>query len=753
MAYNVRYDFVGGATVGSVIGAEHFGTNYLFHHDRVAADSSFPEIMDRVGIDLIRYPGGTVTEEFFDLDNPTATVQSSTFGRNDREVTPIQEFLNYAAQSGSKAVIVLPTYRYFDQATRQVDPAAEAIIKDFVRAVLAGDYGDAEVSGFEIGNEWYQNRFNWSAAEFGELQSKIGLWVDEVIQEDAEWSDTGVYVQAGRGDDDHNGIEDDQELAAQFTQQELDAVDGLISHFYASTGSGNPMILGGSVNRRLREMAEHWDTSDETGLDLVVTEWNIGGDGPDNTSVTGLMRNVALLNVFSNMMERGVDMSAIWTAQAPGPASLSNKEGDDHLTSTGFLYRMMRRELVDTQAVENVQGDEILAGNGDEIGRTYVFQGDGKTVIYLASGVGETINLDVDFGQYMTADSHIHATVLGAAEGAEATDYRVEATMKTISHGEIGTNGSYTFSLDDYEVVQVVITTGTGVRLFGDDQNATNDTFDGTAHADEIWGFDGDDEINGFEGDDLLNGGAGDDALSGGAGADVFVGSAGSDTIDGGAGDDTLDYSDNASAVRIYAREGVAEEDGSGAADEFSNIENFIGSDHNDTIFTDETTSSVDSGAGDDFVRMLGGDDVALDAGDGNDFVLTEAGNARVELGAGDDKLLSYSAKVDVDGGAGDDVIHGGSCNDTIDGGQGNDLLSGGGGEDTFVYKEGGGTDTILDFDTSQDILDLTDLDITFADIEVVETDRGVDLRVAGQSIVQLQSVTADEVATDMFAM
>ncbi|WP_306114810.1 MULTISPECIES: cellulase family glycosylhydrolase [unclassified Roseovarius] len=753
MAYNVRYDFEGGATVGSVIGAEHFGTNYLFHHDRVGADSTFPEIMDRVGIDLIRYPGGTVTEEFFDLSNPTATLQPSILGRNDRDVTPIQEFLNYAAQSGSKAVIVLPTYRYFDQDTREIDPAAEAIIKDFVRAVLAGDYGDAQISGFEIGNEWYQDKFNWSAAEFGELQSKMALWIDEVIQEDAEWSDTGVYIQAGRGDDDGNGIEDDQELAAQFTQQELDAVDGLISHFYASTSSGNSMILGGNVNRRLKDMADYWDTSDETGLDLVVTEWNIGGNGPDDTSVTGLMRNVALLNVFSNMMEQGVDMSAIWTAQAPGPASLSNKEGDDHLTSTGFLYRMMRRELVDTQAVETVQGDEILAGNGQEIGRTYVFQGDGKTVLYLASGVGETINLNVDFGQYMTAGSHIHATVLDAAEGASATDYRVEATMKTISHGEIGNSGSYTFSLGDYEVVQVVITNGTGVRLFGDDQNATNDTFDGTAHADEIWGLDGDDEINGFDGDDLIDGGAGNDALSGGAGDDLIVGGAGSDTIDGGAGEDTLDYSDNASAVRIYAREGVAEKDESGEADAFANVEHFIGSDHDDTIFTGESTASVDSGAGKDFVRILGGDDVEVETGDGNDFVLAESGRASVDLGEGNDKLLAYSADVDVDGGAGDDVIHGGSGNDTIDGGQGNDVMSGGDGQDTFVYNNDGGTDTILDFDTSQDILDLTDLDITFADIEVVETDRGVDLRVAGQSIVQLQSVTAEEIATDMFAM
>ena len=769
MSHSASYEFRGGNSVGSVIGAEHFGTNYLFHHDRVDADSTFPQVIDRVGVDLIRYPGGTITEEFFDLANPTASVQPSTFGRSDKTVTPIQEFLTFTQEVGAQAVIVLPTYRYFDEVTRQIDPAAEAIVKSFIRAVLAGDYGDAAINGFEIGNEWYQTRFDWTAAEFGEFQSKMGVWINEVIQEDPTWSDVGVYIQAGRGDDDDNGIEDDQELAAQFTQQELDAVDGLISHFYASTSSGNPLILGGNVHNRLNVIKDNWDTTGANGLDLVVTEWNIGGAGPDNTSVTGLMRNVALLNVFSNMMEQGVDLSAIWTAQAPGPAALSNKEGDDHLTSTGYLYRMMRRELVDTQAVDTVQSDAINDSQGDRIGRTYVFQGEDKTVIYLASGVGERIDLDVDFGPYMQAGAHVHATVLGAAPGFDATDYRTVAQMTTIHDRAFANNGKHTFNLDAYEVVQVVITTGTGVQLFGDDDVATNDIFDGTAHDDEIWGFDGDDKLIGFGGDDALNGGAGadtlngltgDDTIDGGTGDDVIWGGdgddqivtgAGADTVDGGAGNDTLDYSSSDAGVRIYAREGMAEEDGSGNSDSFSGVENFVGSDYDDTIFTDNTTASVDSGDGDDFVRILGGDETDIETGSGNDFVLAEFGSASVELGAGNDKFLSYAAETNVDGGEGDDIIHGGTKNDTIDGGQGNDTLSGGEGQDTFVYSRDGGSDVILDFSTTEDMLDLSDLNIEFGDIDVVSTDEGVELRVEGEGIVELQSVAAVDVTDDLF--
>ena len=753
MTYRVNYNFQVGEKVGSEIGAEHFGTNYLFHHDRVNADSTFPDIMDRVGIDLIRYPGGTVTEEFFDISNPTATVQSSLFGRPDRDVTPIQEFLEYVGQSGSEAIIVLPTYRYFDTTTREIDPAAETEIKAFVRAVLAGDYGNAEIKGFEIGNEWYQDKFDWNAAEFGELQSKIALWIDEVVQENGEWSDVDVYAQAGRGDDDHNGIEDDQEIAAQFNEAELDAIDGLISHFYASTSSGNPLILGGNVNRRLNDLADYWDVTDETGLDLVVTEWNVGGNGEDDTSVSGLMRNVALLNVFSNMMERGVDTSAIWTAQAPGAASLGTIEGDDHLTSTGYLYRMMRRELVDTQAVETAQDDEIYDQNGNEIGRTYIFQGNDKTVIYLASGINDDIDLTVNLGAFTTEDSHIHATVLGAAEGFQADDYRIEASTTTISNREFDNSGNQIFNLKEYEVIQVVITTGTGVKMFGDDQNATDDTFDGTAYGDEIWGLDGNDEIAGFAGDDHLHGGAGNDVIDGGQGNDVITTGAGSDAVDGGTGEDTLDYSGNQSGVRIYAREGMVEEDETGEVDSFAGIEKFIGTDYADTVFTDHATTSVDSGSGDDFIRVLGGENVAVRAGEGDDFVLAEFGETTVELGAGNDRFLSYTAEVSVEGGEGDDVIHGGDQNDTINGGEGNDVLSGGGGRDVFVFNRDEGTDVVLDFDASQDSLDLTDFDVAFDDIDVVSTADGVELEVGGETIVLLQSVAAEDVTSDVFSL
>ncbi len=751
MTYNTSYVFQGGNASGSRIGVEHFGTNYLFHHDRVSEGSSFPEVKDRVGIDLIRYPGGTVTEEYFDLSDPTANVQASSFGHGSRPVTPIDAFLDYVGNAGAQAVIVLPTYRYFDHATRRINPAAEAEIKGFIRAVMAGDFGQAQINGFEIGNEWYQKRFDWTATEFGKLQSKIAGWIDEVLQEDRAWSEADIYVQAARGDDDKNGIADNLEIAAEFSPAEMAAVDGLVTHYYASTSSSNPLVLGGALGRRFDEIKHHWGISGNTGPDLAVTEWNIGENGPDNTSINGLMRNVALLNVFSQMMENGVDLSTIWTAQAPSPAALSNKEGSDALTATGYLYRMMRRELVDTRAVNMTQDEKIHAADGTAIARSYVFESANKTVLYIASGVDRSINLDVNLATYMSPGAHIHATILGAAPGAQATDYHVTPEMTAISATHLGTGGRHQINLGQYEVIQFVITRNSGVDLFGDDANATHDWLAGTAHADKIYGFDGNDTITGFGGKDVLAGGDGDDIIDGGQSDDLIIAGNGSDKMFGGSGDDTLDYSQSTSAVRIYAREGIVEKDGTDEVDTFTKVENFIGSDYDDTIFVAKTTRSVQSGDGDDFARVQSGGDLSLEMGDGDDFVLLETGEATVDLGDGDDRLLSYCATVRAHGGNGNDDIQGGDHADEIGGGAGNDTLTGGDGADVFVFAPAEGMDVITDFDLDQDRLDLTAFGIGFADLGLAERTDSTVLHIDGTNVAELLTIAQDDITADMF--
>ena len=60
-------------------------------------------------------------------------------------------------------------------------------------------------------------------------------------------------------------------------------------------------------------------------------------------------------------------------------------------------------------------------------------------------------------------------------------------------------------------------------------------------------------------------------------------------------------------------------------------------------------------------------------------------------------------------GGSGNDTIDGGAGDDRLDGNAGDDTLTGGEGSDTFFQTLGEtGTDTITDFDPSQDTINLS---------------------------------------------
>ena len=98
-------------------------------------------------------------------------------------------------------------------------------------------------------------------------------------------------------------------------------------------------------------------------------------------------------------------------------------------------------------------------------------------------------------------------------------------------------------------------------------------------------------------------------------------------------------------------------------------------------------------GSNDDILKGEDGDDI-LSGGDNNDTL---------DGGSDDDKLY---------GDGGNDTLFGGKGDDLLIGGTGEDILSGGDGEDTFVWTASDvyGSDTIKDFDVTEDKLDLSDL-------------------------------------------
>ncbi|MEH7830199.1 calcium-binding protein [Gemmobacter denitrificans] len=155
------------------------------------------------------------------------------------------------------------------------------------------------------------------------------------------------------------------------------------------------------------------------------------------------------------------------------------------------------------------------------------------------------------------------------------------------------------------------------------------------------------------------------------------------------------------------------------------------------------------SGYAIEFTGSAGADTVRGYAAD--DVLLGGAGADRLHGMAGDDLLLGGHGADILRGYKGADDLRGGAGADTLVGGGGADVLTGGSGADVFVFSTARGTDTVTDFDVTQDLLDLTALGADgLADLTVTETETGVDL-VLGQITIALNGVAAADLTDDLF--
>ncbi|WP_349617119.1 M10 family metallopeptidase C-terminal domain-containing protein [Azotobacter salinestris] len=248
-----------------------------------------------------------------------------------------------------------------------------------------------------------------------------------------------------------------------------------------------------------------------------------------------------------------------------------------------------------------------------------------------------------------------------------------------------------------------------------------DDQLHGTLVGEEILGAGGADRLYGYGGADLLDGGAGRDKLSGGEGADTFVFSAREDSHRSAAGtfsDRILDFDPAQDKIDVSALgfSGL----GNGYAGTLAVTTNADGS-------RTYLKSYEADAEGRTFEVALDGNHAAALSADNIVFGASTPVDPNVEgtpvVGTDlDDQLHGTLASEQILGGSGADRLYGYAGNDVLDGGAGRDKLSGGEGADTFVFSAredshrsplGTFSDQILDFDASQDRIDVSALGFT----------------------------------------
>ena len=231
-------------------------------------------------------------------------------------------------------------------------------------------------------------------------------------------------------------------------------------------------------------------------------------------------------------------------------------------------------------------------------------------------------------------------------------------------------------------------------------------------YQDEYTGTDSAETVEGGGGDDTITGLGGDDTLTGNEGADTFV-------FGSGHGDDTItDFTVDTDRIDLTGLTGITQ---------FSDL----------TISDDANGNAV----------------IDLSAQGGGSITLT--GVSTSELDA--DDFVFYV-----------NVYTGTVFSDTIEGAHGDDTLTGGGGADTFVFRDDSANDTITDFDTARDKIDLTGLTatVTWAALSskittvtdpndnTIVTGLKIDLSDFGGGTITLTGLTAvSDLTEDMFIL
>ncbi len=272
------------------------------------------------------------------------------------------------------------------------------------------------------------------------------------------------------------------------------------------------------------------------------------------------------------------------------------------------------------------------------------------------------------------------ATALGLGPEVLAT---LQALLDEYDDGTVTPDGIVSGS-DASDLIDASYVDADGDQIgAGDDYvtgGAGDDTLRPTGGDDTVIGGDGEDVIYAHTGHDVIEGNAGNDTLQGGEGDDTLTGGAGADWIDGGDGLDYASYADASAGVRLDLL-GLVAALGDAAGDTVQNIEGVIGSDHDDTLYGDNAANHLIGGLGDDRLYGRGGGDT-------------------VDGGAGNDRLFGNGVQDIMIGGAGADVF---GFNNEADSRDGID-----------------NRDTIVDFETGVDVIDLGNVD---ADISTAEDD------------------------------
>lgn len=577
-----------------------FGVNTLVTYEQLLDDPTLWDNIADLGSQNLRYPGGTVTETLFDIENPDAT--SATYQGNTDPLIGMTEFMTRAADAGASIDFVLPTRNLFTESAadalvngtygnRTVDmDYLQTTYHDFIVDLLtqAQDLG-VTISSLELGNEYWGGA-TMTASEYAALSSAMAVVAQDaiaaagvgdpaiiaqslnatgafspnnaktvyVLDGEVYKSDPGngavAYEIAGQG----NAATQNQTIISAFADNPAaaQALDGVSVHYYRADGLDNVDTAGFMFSQMTAWQTALEDVRGPDAPDLLryVTEWNTRSwNAVDNA---GMLQAAMLVEMVYEMATHDVSVAHAWPLlfdQVQG-TTLTDFDGDD-LSIPGEMMRLMSESIPGKSALLD---QEFMADGATNVAfdlHGYV-AADSAWAFFLSerAGTGDT-DVVLDEGDDFFGLTYF-TTITSLHDGGTSGNSASAEPIVTYADGFMGSGDLTLGDLAAYEIMRIEVTSVTdgADTITG---RAGNDTIDGLEGNDTLYGGDGDDTLIGGDGADDLFGGDGMDTIHVSGHGDQAFGGEGADTIiidvsqaetvvvTGGAGADTFEFVDN----------------------------------------------------------------------------------------------------------------------------------------------------------------------------------------------------------------
>jgi hypothetical protein len=482
--------------MGSEASQGLFGANVLATRSNLEQGGDYDRLIEELGVGSFRYPGGSLTERYFDITDPNASIVADRDTGELRQFIPLNEALDYAGEEGLSVTIVIPTRDLLSDNTDANGDRFAAIDEDalrgFVRDVVTGVHGDAEIEAFELGNEYWGSG-QMSSVEYGRLASEMATIVNDELS--LQNSDADIVVQSGTNFD-FARLSDDYgaDMSSADILADLNAAYDLslgAESLYSSgdinwTHVANNMILSefdteaeraavdqvsvhvysrGQVNESQRTF--FLNNADETwgeqipDAQIAVTEWNTAGNtnSLDRSSDYGLFQSHEMINIMEEFMRYDVQQAHVWPLIQNTPNTLSVDDGQANLTPGGAMFNMMQEAMPGKVALDLTPesgADTEIEEDGIAL---HGFWEPDELLFYVAATEEEGADTVVDFSGLVSETGRVEVTILGVADGDPIGANTSDAVVEEVDPALVLEGTNLTVQMDQGEIMQV--------RMFG----------------------------------------------------------------------------------------------------------------------------------------------------------------------------------------------------------------------------------------------------------------------------------------------